>query len=351
GANANSACAPVGSGSIIAPVSGLPVNIGADGVTINGFEITAPNYQYAILGNSRSDLDISFNHIHHINSSATPVITNTHAIQYTVGNAPMAAVNVNVSDNCFNNIGSSNLTGNSASAIGFLQSTTTGTLTGLTIERNTIGTVHVSNASWPTGKIAYGIQLNAGGGGGYLTTTGKIVDAQIADNEISDISGHIATAIGLEGNTQDAIVTGNKVSALAGTKNSGTRAGGGYDLNALKFENNRYVATVTVENNSFDTESFTHSAGASIKGYAVANYVPAGVASLDGTTGAADVTCNWFGTNDPALIADNGTLTGRTLSKDGAITEVTPYITSGTDVSVASGFQPQPGTCSGIWPV
>src|SRR5690606_22380134 len=91
--------------------------------------------------------------------------------------------------------------------------------------------------------------------------------------------------------------------------------------------------------------------GASIKGYAVANYVPAGVASLDGTTGAADVTCNWFGTNDPALIADNGTLTGRTLSKDGAITEVTPYITSGTDVSVASGFQPQPGTCSGIWPV
>src|SRR5690606_16558876 len=193
GANANSACAPVGSGSIIAPVSGLPVNIGADGVTINGFEITAPNYQYAILGNSRSDLDISFNHIHHINSSATPVITNTHAIQYTVGNAPMAAVNVNVSDNCFNDIASSNLTGNSASAICFLQSTTTGTLTDLTIERNTISGVHVSNAQWSTGKIAYGIQLNAGGGGSYLTTTGKIVDASITDNEISGISGHIAT--------------------------------------------------------------------------------------------------------------------------------------------------------------
>src|SRR5690606_11612584 len=165
-----------------------------------------------------------------------------------------------------------------------------------------------------------------------------IVDAQIADNEISDISGHIATGIGLEGNTQDAIVTGNKVSALAGTKNSGTRAGGGYDLNALKFENNRYVATVTVENNSFDTESFTHTAGTAIKGYAVANYVPAGVASLDGTTGTADVSCDWFGTNDPFLITDNASLTGRILNKENAITQITPFLSSGAESDPATGF-------------
>ena len=157
---------------------------------------------------------MAFNDIHDINSSASPALTTTHAIQYTVGNSPAATTNVAIEDNCFTDIASANLTGNSASAIGFLQSTTTGTLTGLSIQRNTITNVVVNDAPWPTGKIAYGVLLNAGGGSGYLSSTGKIVDAVIADNVISGLGGHIATGIGLEGNAENAVVTGHDVSRL-----------------------------------------------------------------------------------------------------------------------------------------
>src|SRR5690606_1910263 len=103
-------------------------------------------------------------------------------------------------------------------------------------------------------------------------------------------------------------------------------------------------------NNSFDTESFSHSAGASIKGYAVANYVPEGVASLDGTTGTLTASCNWLGTADAFEIADNAFLSGRILNKDGAVTNVTPFITSGADGNTAMGFQPG-GACVGVGPV
>ena len=178
-------------------------------------------------------------------------------------------MNVLGTDNCFEGVGSTALTGNSASAIGFLQSTTTGTLTNLQVLRNTITDVMVSDSPWPTGKIAYGIQLNAGGSGSYLTTTGKIVGAVIAENEISGLSGHIATGIGLEGNTENAQVTGNKVWGLSSTRLA-TRSGGGVDLNGLKFENNRYVGTVTVSDNSFDGSTFTSALGAGV-GYGVAN--------------------------------------------------------------------------------
>ncbi len=360
GPNANNArCIPSGE-SVIAPASGLPLNVSADGVTLNGFEITAPSHQFAIVGGGRSNLDIVFNYIHDINSSGTPVLATTHAIQYTVGNSPAAAVDVNVSDNCIDNVGSTNLTngtlGYSASAIGVLESSTTGTLTGLTIERNRITDVIVSSLAWPAGKIANGIQLNAGGRGiaqvpSYLTTTGKIVAAEIRDNEISNLSGHIATGIGLEGNTQNAFVTGNAISNLSATK-ADVRAGGGYDLNALKFENNRYVATVTVADNSFDASTFTHSAGPTIRGYAVANYVPTGnTYDVTETTGPADVSCNWFGTAVASEIADNGSLTGRLMNKVGAVTNATPFRTSGSDATpLVIGFQPT-GACDGEGPV
>jgi hypothetical protein len=67
----------------------------------------------------------------------------------------------------------------------------------------------------------------------YTTTTGKVVNAVISGNSISDLEGFISTGIGLEGNTENASVTGNTVSNLTGHKLAG-RAGGGYDLNGLE---------------------------------------------------------------------------------------------------------------------
>ncbi len=322
GANANAACDARVAESVIAPASGLPVSITADGVSLNGFEVTAPGYQYGIILSGTSDVAVIHNNVHDINSSATPVITNTYGIYYSVPNVD-ANSNVTISDNCLDNIASSSLTGNSCAAIGVLQSTSTGTLSNLTIAGNTITDVAVNTGAWPTGKIAYGMILNTGSAN-YLTTTGKIVDAIIEDNVIDGLSGFISTAIGLEGNTENAFISGNTIANLYGAKTA-DRAGGGYDLNGLKFESNRYVGTVTVENNSIDRSTFNHN-GTMDRGYAVANYVPVGDAYAGGTTAAADVTCTWFGSADITAIADAEDLTGSILNKIGAETAFVPFL-------------------------
>lgn len=328
GANENIACGSRETESVIAPASGVPVTITADGVTLNGFEITAPSSTYAISGSGRSNQTIIFNNIHDIGTALTS--GNVHAYLYNVSSSPSAATNVTVSDNCFTNISSASLTGSSASAIGILQSLSTGTLTGLNIERNTINQVNVNTGLWPSGKIAYGIQLNTGSAG-YQTTTGKIVNAVIRSNEVTNLSGHISTGIGLEGNTENAVVENNSVANLSGTKTAG-RSGGGYDLNGLKIESNRYVGTVTVRNNSFQTNTFTHSAGSGF-GYAVANYVPSSL-------GIATLNCNWYGTNVYNDIVDNVTLTGKIFNKDLCQTIFAPYLISGTDSEPTTiGFQ------------
>ncbi|MBK6378339.1 MAG: hypothetical protein IPF72_00680 [Chitinophagaceae bacterium] len=53
--------------------------------------------------------------------------------------------------------------------------------------------------------------------------------------------------------------------------------------------------------------------------------------------GAIPATCNWFGTADAATIA----------SIMGSPVSYIPYLTNGTDVLPASGFQPVPGSCNG----
>jgi len=324
GANADAVCGARGAESVISPASGLPVSITADGVVFNGFEVTTAAHQYGIILSGTSNVEVVHNNVHDINSSATPVIANTFGIYYSVPNGE-ANSDVVIADNCIDNIASSNVTGSSCAAIGVLQSTSTGTLSDLVIARNTITDVNVNTGTWPTGKIAYGMILNTGSSG-YLTTTGKIIDAVIEDNVIDGLSGFISTAIGLEGNTENAYVSGNVIANLYGTKTA-DRSGGGYDLNGIKFESNRYVGTVTVEYNSIDRSTFDHN-GTLDRGYAVANYVPVGDAYTGGTTSTAIVTCNWFGTADAGAIADAADLSGAILNKAGAETEFIPFLVS-----------------------
>jgi parallel beta-helix repeat protein len=323
GANADVACGSRSAESVIAPTSGLPVSITADGVTINGFELTAPGSFYAINCGTTSNTTIIFNNIHDIGTTASG--GNVHSIIYTVANSTNKE-NVTISDNCFTNISSSSLTGFSSSAIGILQSSSTGVLTNLEIEGNTIDNVNVNTGTWPTGKIAYGIQLNTGGSGSYASTTGKIVNASIKNNTISNITGFIATGIGLEGNTENALVDGNTVTNLTGYKLA-NRAGGGYDINGLKFENNRYVSTVTVQNNSFDASTFKYITTYNL-GYAVANYVPMAIG------GIAQLGCNWYGTDDYGqLVAEYVAFTGKLFDKEGAGTDFVAYSTSANPVN------------------
>jgi hypothetical protein len=333
GANANVACGSRVAETVISPASGTGFNVSSDDVTINGFEITTPASTNAvILGGTKSNLNIVFNNIHDIGTSLTS--GNIHAVMYQLGSS--ATSNINISDNCLSNISSSALTGFSSSAIGILQSVSTGVLTGLNIERNTINGVTVNNGLWPTGKIAYGIQLNVGSSN-YLSTTGKVLNAVIRNNEISNLSGHISTGIGLEGNTENATIENNIISSLFGTKVA-ARAGGGYDLNGLKFESNRYVSTCTVQNNSFLVNTFSNNGNLGL-GYAVSNYVTVA------NGGIATLNCNWYSTAVYNDIEDNATLTGKLFNKASCQTDFVPYLVSGAD-GVGIGFQPT-GLCNG----
>jgi len=307
--------------AVIAPASGLPVSITVSGVTINGFEITAPGYQYGInINGTTSNQTVKCNYIHDLGTSITNA--NVHAIVYQLANA-VETSNIAITDNYLHNISSYALTGYSAAAIGILQSTSTGTLTGLSIERNVIDGVTVKTDNWPSGKLAYGIQINIGGGSSYLTL-GKVVNAVVQDNIITDLEGFITTGIGLEGNTENAIVKRNDVSYLTSYKLA-DRAGGGYDMNGLKIENNRYVGSLTVEDNVFRADTFVHS-GTPNLGYAVSNYVPA-------TVGTLHMIGNWMGTAVLSEILDNATLTGKLFAKADCAMEFLPYSTSASPVN------------------
>jgi hypothetical protein len=354
GANANVPCGARGPESHIQFVGGTPttgMNITSANVIVDGFEISGMDRMFGIRVGGNSNVQIRYNNIHDVGGSVTGAANAApvYGIYYSLGN--VAASNVTISNNCIDDIAHTGLTGNSSGAIGILQTNSLGVLSGLSITNNNITDVIVNNGQWPTGKIAYGIQLNVGGSAStYLTTSGKVTNPIISQNVISGLTGHIATAIALEGNTENAVVTNNDVSMLSGTKVA-NRAGGGYDLQAVKIENNRFVGTVTINNNSFATNSFTHSSGNGL-GYGVANYVPVGIAFTGGSTGTANASCNWFGTSDPTLINDNAALTGKVLNKAGAQSSIIPFLTSGTDNDPSTmGFQVPTGVCNGQGPV
>lgn len=333
GANAGNDCDARVAESVIAPTSGAPVMITSDNVTLNGFEINAPNHGFAIDLSNQSNVSVVYNKVHNIGNDAgfggPPTNSNTvHSIRFQLDAGSYS--NVEISKNCISNISHAGNTFNSASAIGILQSTSQGTLSNLNIEDNSISDVNSNTGPWGDGgRIAYGVLINVGGNASFASN-GKVEGAVITGNHISGLEGFISTGIGLEGNTENAMVTFNVISDIKGSKVA-NRAGGGYDLQALKFENNRYVGTVTVERNSFETNTFVHTDDGGV-GYAVANYVDASA------YGAADVSCNWFGTALAAEIEDNDDLDGLLLSKAGAEILFIPFLQSDDLQSPCDGY-------------
>ncbi|MBK8633761.1 MAG: right-handed parallel beta-helix repeat-containing protein [Saprospiraceae bacterium] len=320
--------------SIISGTGGSVVTVAADGVTLDGFSITGPTSQFGIAANAKSNLILKNNRIYNVGNifSGGPV----YGIYFDAGTTN--SNNLSIVDNCVDNIASTSLTGFSAGGIGILGSTSTGILNGLSVQRNLLSNINVNNSTWPTGKIAYGLIMNVGGTGSFLSNTGKIVNTTIKDNEISNLSGHIATAIGLEGNTETVALANNLISNLSGTK-SANRAGGGFDISGLKVENNKFVGTITVLNNGFNTNTFSNNSTPNL-GYAVSNYVPAA------NGGNLTLACNWYGASSYNVIEDNATFTGKIFNKENCTTTFVPFITSGGDNTGLIGFQPT-GACNG----
>lgn len=301
GANFGQNCDNRGQESLIAPASGVPITLVADGVTINGFELTAPGANYAIIASGRSNINILFNNIHDIGT--TVANGNIHSIVSQVPNG-VACSNLSITDNCFNNIGNSNNI-RSATAIGILQSTSTGTISNVLIEKNSINNVN-SKTALADGRGAYGIQINTG-----ASAIGSVNNAIIRSNSISNLSGKWSHGIGLEGNTPGAVVINNTISNLLSNPSPGDACG-------VMIEQNSGASTLSISNNSFTNESF-------------------GI--INKTNSLVNANCNWYGSADLATV--NSSVLGPVT--------FAPYLDNGTDSDPAIGFQPA-GNCTGGLP-
>jgi hypothetical protein len=264
------------------------INTLSDGITINGFELTAPMANSAIYcgNNGPSNLNIKFNYFHDI--TTTRGSGTGYAINYRV-NDP-STTNVNISDNIFNEVFNTSSAKGSA-AIWLGQSTANGTVSNLTIERNTI-----SNVKSGTGQDASGIYIGVAWGIG----TGKVQSPVIGNNTITDIKGGVAYAIQLSGKTPGAVVSNNIVNNIINLLSPSTAAFG-----VAIPSTNTGSATISVNNNSFTNVL-----------YGIVN----------GTANTVDATYNWWGDATGPLDPKTLPSTPNYNNPSGLGSAVTPYV-------------------------
>ncbi len=289
-----------------------PVTIGTDGVSIDGFNITNPDGNYAIYNNGYDNLIVQNNIIDHIGNNAET--GNTHSIYVRANSDPV--IGLTITDNQFYDIhggekvpASSN---GSASAI-FIGDTNAGNdVTGVSLNENCIELVRASTAPFVSGNLggkgAYGILIGVGASG-----AGSVPNADIMSNDIKDLEGLWAHGIGLEGRTPGAEVFNNDLNNIVDHKDPS-------DAVAVLIEDNDGAGTVLVNNNSFTN-------------------VDLGVWNKTGNL--VDATCNYWDTTDPIDIFD----------KYNGLVTATPFLTNGTDDSADIGFQPVAGSCDGDFPI
>ncbi|MCP4546637.1 MAG: hypothetical protein GY835_09260, partial [bacterium] len=217
----------------IAGTGGIAVSVNGDDVTIDGFTITNPTGHYAISSSDNGNITISNNIVTDVGTSAAD--GSVHAINMVCNDVNIDGITI--IDNVLHAItGTPNY---SISAITIGHSTGTGYVTNALIQGNSIYDVDADTSPWSVGHGAYGILLSHGTG-----TTGRIIDAQVLDNVIDDLEGLWAHAIGLEGYTPGAVLTGNVISNLVDHKTPS-------DAVAVMVESNAGAGTVAINGNSF----------------------------------------------------------------------------------------------------
>lgn len=220
------------------------ITVSHENVTVSGFTITNPTGTKAVLVNGVGNVTISNNSFTAVGSDAS-VNANVHAVWFQDG--ALDVVNLTIKNNTFDLIGHSN--GRSATAIGIGDSTGASNIDGVLIEGNTITNVvaKFDSSFAGGGRGTYGILVNHADQVG--ANTGSTLGLEIKDNNISNLEGLWVHAIGLEGNTPDAVVTGNTISSLREHK---LALEGALDGAAVFFEKNPSASSVLVNENSFD---------------------------------------------------------------------------------------------------
>jgi len=175
----------------------------------------------------------------------TLVSGSAQAIYIRTGNFDIS--NLTLRNNNISNVGSTGLSrlppggGSSAKGIFVGDSTGTGNISNLIIRMNDISGVKASILDFPTGGAgAYGILINHAS----PASGGQTVNAQILYNNISNLEGLWAHAIGLEGNTPNAMLTGNNISYLIDHKIPSDAVG-------VMVEANPGAGTITIQSNIF----------------------------------------------------------------------------------------------------
>ena len=214
GANANIAYgAPErGAESIIMPASSAqtpvrltPTGVAPDNVTINGFEITAPNSNYAISCGDKgaSYLNIVYNYIHHIGTERGS--GNVYAIAYRC--SELNQTDINISHNYIDYVLNSTSSAQKSSAgIWIGQSPATGRYNNVIVEYNTIKHIESYNGSvfGTDGFNSSGINIGCG-----WRATGYLNNPIFRHNVISDLTGSVVYGIALQGNTPGANIYSN----------------------------------------------------------------------------------------------------------------------------------------------
>jgi parallel beta-helix repeat protein len=234
-------------------INGL-MTISASDVEVTGFYLTNPGQTNAVKidGSPKpSDVKIANNRIQEVGS--TTLTSNVHAIYVNRG-----PDNVTIANNSFNNLKSGT---RSVSAVGVLDSASADPSAGLVIENNSFTDIVSAE------RGAYGVIINNAAGA---------PGAQVKDNTFSGLSGGWTHAVGLEGPTENAVVTGNVFSDLAAS---------GSDKSAVFFEDNPEGDTVTVASNLFNGPTF----------YGVAIHPDDLVGGANAFNYEVDATNNWWG--------------------------------------------------------
>jgi len=246
---------------LIKTTTGTTVTIQSDGVTVDGFKIENIGLGNGVYSGAYNDVAIINNTFTDISNTAGET---AQGIAIVPGSTNIS--NINISNNNFQKV--SGTLSTKAIVVGW--SNGTADVSGLVINSNAIYNVQSS------AKGAYGILVNHGA----KTATGKTVNAQIINNTITDLTGAWSHAIGLEGNTPSAVVTGNTIGNI----------GSGLDSIGIFFEDNASADTAKVEGNKFSNVNY-------------------GIARHLLTTGTTVISAakNWWSTNGGPIETSNPT--------------------------------------------
>ncbi len=226
-----------GTEAIIQGQSSSTINISADGVTLDGLFIT----------NSVGNVGISITNNSHI------LIENNIIADIQSANSTVEAISIlpnanDISDITIqhNIIRGIHYTGNldpgfSVDGIVIGWSNNSNSVLGLVIDGNRIHNIRSNTSAWKIGHGANGVKINIGSSG-----AGQVIAPQITNNSIYDLDGLWSHAIGLEGNTPNAVVKGNSFSQLVDHKDP-------TDAVAVMIEDNASANTVHINNNTFES--------------------------------------------------------------------------------------------------